>query len=315
VNLAPAGARERLPLAAAAATGIQVGAATVASRYAIAETDPATLAFLRYAVGVCFLLPAVLAAGSARIAGRDLLPIGLLGIGQFGVLILLLNYGLTLIPAGRATVIFASFPLLTLLLAAALRQERVTAPKCAGVLLSIIGVALALADKAFDPAGSAGGWAGELAVLGGALCGALCSVLYRPYLRKYPALPVSAFAMLASVGLLALPAAARASLNGPPQFSAAGWLAVLFIGASSGIGYVLWLYALGRIAATRVTVCLALSPLTAVLLGALLLDEAITAPTVLGVAAVAAGLWLALQGEALLSRRRAAGAFIAKPPP
>lgn len=311
---AAAGPSARLPLAAAVATGVQVGAATVASRFAIAETDPATLAFLRYAVGVCFLLPAALAVRRVRFAGRDLVPIALLGIGQFGILILLLNYGLTFIPAGRATVIFASFPLITMLLAAALGQERLTLVKSAGVLLSILGVALALADKAFASPGGAGGWTGEFAVLASALCGALCCVLYRPYLRRYPALPVSALAMLASVCVLVVPAAWQAGLHGLPRFTGAGWLAVLFIGASSGIGYVLWLYALGRIAATRVTVCLSLSPLTAVLLGALFLNEAVTPMIVLGVAAVAAGLWLALRGEAHLPGRPAEAVADAKPP-
>ena len=37
-----------------------------------------------------------------------------------------------------------------------------------------------------------------------ALTGAACSVFYRPYLRKYPVVPVCAVAMLASVGFLAL---------------------------------------------------------------------------------------------------------------
>ena len=37
------------------------------------------------------------------------------------------------------------------------------------------------------------------AVLASTLAGAVCSVLYRPYLRRYPVLSVSSFAMLASV--------------------------------------------------------------------------------------------------------------------
>lgn len=302
----------RLPVAAAVATGIQVGAATVASRFAIAETDPATLAFLRYAVGVCFLLPAALAAGRLRFAALDLAPIALLGIGQFGVLILLLNYGLKTIPAGRATVIFASFPLLTMALAAALGQERITAMKCAGVLLSIAGVTLALVDKAFAGDALAGAWTGEIAVFASASCGAVCSVLYRPYLRKYPTLPVSALAMLAALAVLAAPAMLQAASHGPPRFTVAGWLAVLFIGASSGIGYVLWLYALGRIAATRVTVCLSLSPVTALLLGAAFLDEPMTLLNGLGVAGVAAGLWLALRGDRLLAGRGADAGLVGK---
>src|SRR5579862_5327111 len=139
-----------------------------------------------------------------RFASRDLAPIAVLGIVQFGVLIALLNYGVRFVPSGRAAVIFALFPLLTMLIAAALGHERLTGTKSAGVLLTIVGVVLALGDRVFAPGRAAQPWLGELAVFAAALCGAACAVLYRPYLRKYPALPVSAFAMLASVGFLAL---------------------------------------------------------------------------------------------------------------
>ena len=67
----------------------------------------------------------------------------------------------------------------------------------------------------------------------------------------------------------------------------------MFIGLSSGGGYVLWLWALKTIAATRVTVFLALSPITATALGVALLGEPVTAGMMAGVVCVAAGLWVA----------------------
>ena len=47
----------KLALLAAAATGMQVGAATVASRFVLAEIPPLTLAMLRYAIALTCLLP------------------------------------------------------------------------------------------------------------------------------------------------------------------------------------------------------------------------------------------------------------------
>lgn len=276
---------------AAAATGVQVGAATVASRFVLGEIDPASLAMLRYAIGFLCLVPALAASPWTKFARGDLAPIALLGIVQFGVLIWLLNFGLRFIPAGRAALIFSVFPLLTMLLAAAFGQERLTAPKTLGVLATILGVGLALGEKASGA--SAGGWTGEIAVFASALCGATCSVLYRPYLRKYPTLPVSALAMLASVGFLAVPAAAEGFFGRVPGLSAPGWAAVGFIGLASGAGYYLWLWALANASPTKVTVFLALSPITAMLLGAVLLGEAITMPSLAGLACVALGLWLA----------------------
>jgi drug/metabolite transporter (DMT)-like permease len=288
-----------LPAAAAAATGVQVGSAIVATRFVIDQTGPASLALLRYLIGVCALLPPVLlSAPRTRFDRRDLLAIGLLGITQFGVLIALLNYGLRFVPSARAALIFATLPLLTMVVAAALGHERLTRAKLAGVLLTLVGVGLALGEKAVERQGGARVWVGELAVFAGALSGAVCSVLYRPYLKKYPTLPVSAVAMLASVGFLAVLAGGEGFFGAPPRFTAGGWLAVVYIGLGSGVGYYLWLWALGHATPTEVTVFLALSPVTATLLGVALLGESASAMTLLGLACVALGLWLAHSGAA-----------------
>jgi drug/metabolite transporter (DMT)-like permease len=279
---------------------VQVGAAIVATRFVIAETGPASLALMRYAIGFCCLVPALLWSGTRlRFAGRDVVPIAALGIVQFGVLIALLNYGLRFVPSGRAALLFATFPLMTLAIAALLGRERMTLAKTAGVLFTIAGVGLALGDKALDRGAAGDAWLGEAAVLASAFCGALCSVLYRPYLKRYPTLAVSAFAMLASVAFLALLAAGEGFFAiVPPPISAPGWAAVLFIGVSSGVGYFVWLWALAHAPPTRVTVFLALSPVTAAAFGAILLGEALTPGALLGLAAVAGGLVLAHRGPA-----------------
>jgi drug/metabolite transporter (DMT)-like permease len=284
--------------AAAAATGVLVGSAIVATRFVIDQSTPLSLALLRYLIGFCVLLPPALFSARVRLERRDLLPIGLLGIAQFGILITLLNYALELIPAARAALIFATLPLLAMVLAWGLRLEPLSVAKTAGVLLTIVGVGLGLGEKAVQPGAAAqGGWLGELAALGSALTGAACSVLYRPYLRRYPTLPVSAIAMLAAIGFLAVLAAGDGFFDHLPQFSVGGWLAVLFIGTSSGVGYFLWLWALKHDTPTRVTVFLALSPVTAAVLGMLLLGEAMTLLTVAGLVCVALGLWAAAAGE------------------
>ena len=290
--------RRALAAAAAAATGVQVGSAMVATRVVVDQMGPASLALLRYAIGVLVLLPAVAVAARPRFAARDVAPIALLGIVQFGVLIALLNYGLRFIPSARAALVFATVPLLTMLLAVALGHERLTMAKACGVLLTLAGVALALGDKALRRGDDPHGWLGEAAVFGAALSGAACSVLYRPYLRRYPTVPVSAFAMLASVVFLGALAAREGFFAAWPRVTPGGWAAVVFIGFSSGVGYVLWLWALANAPATRVTVFLALSPFTAALLGALLLAESITAPVAAGLACVMLGVWLAHRGEA-----------------
>src|SRR5206468_1895033 len=81
-----------------------------------------------------------------------------------------LNYGLKTVPAARGALIFASFPLLTLVVAALLGHERVTVRKISGILATLLGVFLALSDKVLNSA-SVHGWSalgGELAILASA---------------------------------------------------------------------------------------------------------------------------------------------------
>jgi drug/metabolite transporter (DMT)-like permease len=283
---------------------VLVGAGIVASRFVVAEIPPLTLAMLRYTLGFLCLLPFALPMlGDALrvLRARDLAALTALGIGQFAVLIALLNWGLQHVGAAQAALIFSLFPLLTLLLGAALGREQAGARLLLGVLLSIAGVGVSLWPKLQAAHGS--GWWGELAVLASAAIGALCSVLYRPFLQRYPTLPVSAFAMLASVLFLAL---AALSENWPARLagiSGTAWAAVAFIGVSSAVGYFWWLYALKHESPTRVTVFLALNPVTAALLGTLLLSEPLGAHLLLALALIAAGLWLATRAAPLAKRQ------------
>jgi drug/metabolite transporter (DMT)-like permease len=100
-------------------------------------------------------------------------------------------------------------------------------------------------------------------------------------------------AMFAAVGFLAVLAAGEGFFEAVPRFSVEGWMAVLFMGASSGVGYFLWLWALKYETPTRVTVFLALSPVTAAVLGVLFLGEGMSPLTIAGLACVALGLWTA----------------------
>jgi drug/metabolite transporter (DMT)-like permease len=283
---------------AAAAVGVQVGAAIVATRSVAGELGPATLAALRYAIGLASLLPfvwpALVRVPRAAAPWRgDGLRIVLLGIGQFGLLIALLNVGLRSVPAAKGALLFATFPLLTLLVAAVLGHERLAWRKSLGAALTLGAVALALGPQAWRGGSDGGGLGGELAILASALCGAVCSVLYRPVLRRHAALPVSAIAMAAAVVVLAVVAPFESAAARLPQLGARSWAAIAFIGVSSGIGYFLWLWALRHAAASRVSLFLSLSPLTAMLLGALLLGEPLQATLIAALALVAAGLWVA----------------------
>ncbi|MGY6269331.1 DMT family transporter [Achromobacter denitrificans] len=251
-------------IGAAALTGALVGAAMVATRAVSADTTAETLAFLRYAIGLALLLPPALRRWSARFSVRDIFAMGGLGILQFAILMLLLNHALATLPAATCALVFSTVPLLTMCLAVCARRERFSRTRLAGAVIAVAGIAVLLAPAAGPAreAGDAWAWA---SLLGATFVGAACSILYRPYLRKYPALCVSAYAMSVSVAFLA----AVCLVNGAslvPRLSAFQWANVIFIGLSSGVGYFCLLWALGRLDASRVMAFQALAPITAVLI-------------------------------------------------
>ncbi len=281
-------------LLAAAATGIVVGLALVLTRSVVDQAGPIAIACLRYLIGLLFMLPLLARSRIVAFRRRDLLPVTLLGIGQFGILIALLNYSVTLIEAGQAALIFAALPLLTMALAVAMGQEPFTLRRAIGILLTIAGVGLAIGGAALSGEFSSGQWWGAAAAFASAFSGALCSVLYRPYLQRYPTVQISTLAMLAAVVFLALLAIPEGMLQDLPGITQEGWLAIFGIGLCSGVGYLLWLYALQHVWASNVTAFMGLSPLTASLLGALFLAEPLTAADGAGLALVLGGLAIAL---------------------
>ncbi|MET0311965.1 MAG: DMT family transporter, partial [Burkholderiaceae bacterium] len=208
------------------------------------------------------------------------------------VLIALINFGLKTVPAAQGALIFSLFPLLTLIFGSILGRERFTVPLLAGVAISIAGVAVALAPRLAGTGGAAAGW-GELAILASAAVGALCTVMYRPYLRRYPTVPVSAYAMLASVLFLAVAALSEDWPSRIGSFSASAWAASVAVGLISGVAYFLWLYALKHESPTRVTVFLALNPPAAAALGAVFLGERLDGWVLVALVLIGIGLWLA----------------------
>lgn len=289
--------KRALALWAAAGTGFQVGAAMVATRYVVDATGPASLGFLRYSIGFLCLLPVLLIQKPPRVNARDILPIGLLGIGQFAILIVLLNFSLLHIPSARASLLFATFPLMTMLLSTLLGHDALSWRKGIGSALTFAGVAIALGGNALaDALPGQSPWLGAAAALGAAFCGAACSIGYPTYVARYSTLSVTALAMLVAAGFLAILAGGEGFFAGVPAFSSVAWGAIVFIGVSSGIGFFLWVYALGNAPPTLVTMLLGLSPITAALGGTAMLGEQLSLSAAAGLVCVVVGLWLALRG-------------------
>lgn len=286
--------QHRLALAAAGLSGILVGAALVATGSIIDQAGPATVAFMRYLIGVLFLLPLAMRHSWSNIQIRDVPAIFLLGVFQFGVLILLLNFSVLYIEVGLSVLIFATLPLQTMCIAILLKQESFTARKFIGIMLTIAGVGFAVGAAAFNTSLAPMAWMGMGAAFLSALSGAACSVYYRPYLQKYPTIQVSTLSMLASVIFLLSISIFEGLFDSIPQFDLTVWLVLLFIGLSSSVGYFTWLYALTHTLPSNVTVFLGISPISAAIFAALFIAQPLTVEDMIGSAFVAVGLFVCL---------------------
>ena len=288
--------------AAAAAAALSAGTAVVATRFVIGETDPISLVFYRYLVSIiCFLpiLPIIWPRSGLDV--REYVKIALFGILFFVLFPWAFNAALQYNPAARGAVGLATIPIQTLIVAAAFGRERLVASKLVGVSLAFAGITVAFGAAAVGT-GNEDYRLGDGLMLLSVLCAAVYSVFSRPTLMRHGPLFVTALGMAFAVAAL-LPYAAF-SLGGLalPAFSTKGWVAVVFLGTIAGtVQFSLFMWALRWLPPTTTVLYLTLNPLTAMVLGIVLLDEKLTVDLVAGMALVLAGIGI---GNGLVPARK-----------
>ncbi|MBC8088247.1 MAG: EamA family transporter [Phycisphaerae bacterium] len=284
---------QRTSMAAVVAT-MCFGTSVVATRFVVAQTQPVSLAFLRYVIGTACLAPVLWTVKRKGVPRNDLFAIAALGVMFFGIFPWSFSAALTHSPSSRVAIELATMPLLTLLISRLRGYDRITPPKLMGQLLAFAGLVIALRPAGATAIGSGDVWMGDVLTGITAVCGAAYNVFSRPYLQRYPPLHVTALSMLAGVLFLAPLAAMKGAFAKVPAFTPGGWWALLFLGTLGGaFGFALWSWALQRSTPSRVAVFIAINPLTAITLGVLLLDEPVTLQFLIGFVAVAAGIVLA----------------------
>jgi drug/metabolite transporter (DMT)-like permease len=277
--------------AAAATAALSAGAAVVATRFVIAETDPISLVFYRYVISmICFVpvLPAIWPRGG--IVASELAKIAMFGVLFFVLFPWAFNAALHYNPAARGAVGLATIPTQTLLVAAAFGREPLTAAKIAGVFLAFSGIVVAFGAAAFGH-DNTGYLVGDGLMLLGALCAAVYSVFSRATLMRHGPLFVTALAMAFAVtALLPVVAFLDGGLALPP-LSPKGWMAVVFLGTIAGtVQFSLFMWALRWLTPTTTVLYLTLNPITAMVLGIVVLGEKLTAELVAGMALVLIGI-------------------------
>lgn len=268
------------------------GTAAAITRYLAGNTDPVTLAILRWGIGFLCVLPAAIMLRARWPERRDWPAVALLGFAFFGVFFVLYNIALSYTNAARASLALATLPLSTMVVGALLGVEALTFRKTVGVCLAMLGVAAALASGL--AAAPPNAWRGELIMLVAVLCMAFYNVLSRPLIRRSSALGFLAVGMGTGAAALVVVGAASGSLSVLAQFTPPQWIAGIYLGVGGGAAaFILWVLALERASPTRVANTMTVNPIAAGLLATQLVGEPITANLALGLIAVFAGIWIA----------------------
>jgi probable blue pigment (indigoidine) exporter len=284
-----------LDLALTALAPIVWGSTYIVTTEALPQGYPLTIAALR-ALPAGLLLLAVTRAFPPREWLGRLLVLGALNFAIFWALLFIAAYRL---PGGAAATLGALQALMVIGFSRWLLGTPITAMAIIAALLGVGGVALLLLapTAGYDPLGI-------LAALLGTLSMAAGTVLSRKWQPPVPILTFTAWQLTAG-GLLLAPVALLTEPSLPPltltNLAGLAWLGL--VGAAAT--YWLWLRGILRLGPGGAAMLGMLSPVSAVMLGWIWLDQYLTAVQLFGAALVLAAVWLG-QGRSRAGQGRRA---------
>jgi drug/metabolite transporter (DMT)-like permease len=260
------------------------------AKIAVLELPPLTVALGRVAIAAAILITLARVTGVGLPATlSDWRPYALMGLLNNVIPFTLLFWGQTHIPSGLAAILNATTPLFTVLVAhVATTDEKLNAARLAGLLAGLAGVTVMIGPDVLRDLGA--NVLAQLACLLAAISYAFAGVYGRRF-RGEPALRVAAGQLTASSIILALPVALIDQPWMLPLPSGKAIAALVALAAlSTALGYLIYFRILARAGATNVLLVTFLIPVSAILLGTLVLGEQLAARHLAGMAAIALGL-------------------------
>ena len=280
-------ADDRATLAAFLVGAALAGGNAVAVRFSNRGLDPLWGAGFRFALAAAIFVGLVLVLGLSWPRGRPLAGAVLWGLIQFAATFALMYYAFVELHAGFGQLLLALVPLLTVLLAAAQREEPLRPRSLVGAVMAVVGVAIMTSGSLDEslPILSV------LAGLGGALCFAESAILVRLLPPVHP-VTMNAVGMTAGAVALLIGAAVFGESFVLPD-DASTWAAVVYLVTLGSVGvFLLYLFVLGRWSASRVAYSFLLSPVVSILLSVWLDDEPVGVGLVIGGFLVLAGVYV-----------------------
>lgn len=272
------------------------GGTFIATKIALLEVSPATIVWIRFAIGVVILGAAVLARKQFALPERsDLAYLALLGFIGVTFHQWLQATGLQTAQATTTAWIVATTPVFIALLGWLVLKEKFDWLRVSGIILAALGVLLIVSKGNLAALASGSfGTPGDFLIFISAINWAVYTVLSRRELARHPAARMMFYVMLfgwlfTTIWIFGF----GPGLSEIGQLTAKGWTAILVLGVfGSGFAYIAYYDALQALPASQLGAFLNIEPLVTTIMAAAMIGEAITLLTLLGGAVILFGVWL-----------------------
>jgi len=216
-------------------------------------------------------------------------PLVIMGLLNNAIPFGLILWGQTHIPSGLAAILNATTPLFTVLIAHVVTvDEKLTRARAVGLAIGFTGVVVMIGPDMLRELGA--NIAAQIACLLAAISYSFAG-LYGRRFRGEPPLRIAAGQLVASSVLLAPLALLIDRPWTLPSASMTAWAALMGTALlSTALGYLIYFRVLARAGATNVLLVTFLIPVSAILLGTLILGEQLNPRHIAGMIAIAIGL-------------------------
>lgn len=274
------------------------GSLYVVSKFVLGKVPVVTVSLLRYVIAGAILLLVLKGRKVSPIQRQDYKYLWLIGLVGYSLSMGMQLLGTKLSSASMASLINSLNPIVIMVLAAGILNERLTGKKILCIVLSLIGVYVIVGDP-----GGAGQWLGIMISIASVILWSLVSVIMRKVTQKYDSIQVTTYGMLIAVVGNAPFAAYELAVTPQVQFDGPVIAALLYMGiACTALAHVLWNKSLSMLEAGNCSLFYPIQPMTAALLGWLFLGEQMNERFIIGSALIMVSVMFSILSDAWLER-------------